>query len=72
MSSRKTQDLGIKIIDHRTDDDPEFERFTNHSDYLSRMRELGTPPRGCAIREITRSEVHIIPQHEQKSAFDNE
>ena len=70
MSERKKQHIGIKIVDHRTEDDAPnvtYEQFDNHKDYLSRMRELGRPPEGCRIHELTWSKVTIAPRGEQQT-----
>lgn len=72
--SQKQQDLGIKIVDHRTDGEPEetFERFSDHKKFLKRMREITDVPPGDVVTEVTRSEIHLRTRPQQQSLMDDE
>lgn len=70
--AKKQQELRIKVVDHRGEGEPdvEWESFTNHTDYLRRIRKIMDPPPGTVASEQTLSIVHYKPESKQTSAFD--
>ena len=68
-----TQDLAIRVKDHRTDgDEPEVRTFwfDSHREYLDKMKELTDQPQ-AHVAERTRTVLHIQPDT-QKPLFADE